>query len=240
MPRLNDVHALSSFRDKCVASNQQYSWTVTMCAGTACRACGCMPVIEAMRKALAREGLLEEVRLRTTGCHGFCEQGPLVIIEPGNILYAHVRKRHVSGIVARTLKQGEVIEELLYADPVTGKRVGKERDIPFYASQDRALLDDNMRISPSDVEDYIAVGGYAALAKVLDSMSREEVIAEVKASGLRGRGGGGYSTGRKWEQCKAARGEEHYVICNADEGDPGAYIDRSLLEGTRIPCSRGC
>jgi NADH-quinone oxidoreductase subunit F len=184
-----------------------------------------------MEAELVKQGMTGSVRFSTTGCHGFCEQGPLVITEPGNIFYRHVKEEDVEEIVSRTLRNGQTVERLLYTDPVSGNPVEKEKEIPFYAAQDRFLLGDNPKLSPKDIGDYLALGGYSALAKALTGMTPDEVLEEVKASGLRGRGGGGYPTGRKWEQCKAAPGERRYVICNADEGDPGAYMDRSLLEG---------
>lgn len=225
------VQELEYLRAELRADRAKYTRTATMCGGTACQACGCVPVAKAMRAELERQGLTDQVRFYTTGCHGFCEQGPLLIIEPGNIFYRHVREEDVEEVVAQSLKGNEVVERLLYSDPVSGKVVKCESEIPFYARQERSLLGDNPRISPTDIRDYIASGGYTALAKALTSMSSEEVVEEVKASGLRGCGGGGYPTGRKWEQCREAPGDERYVICNADEGDPGAYMDRSLLEG---------
>jgi NADH:ubiquinone oxidoreductase subunit F (NADH-binding)/(2Fe-2S) ferredoxin/Pyruvate/2-oxoacid:ferredoxin oxidoreductase delta subunit len=231
MPRIENPQALASLRDKINKERTKYAVTVTMCAGTACQACGCLPVASAMEAEIKRQGLEGRVLLRRTGCHGFCEQGPLAVIEPSGVFYCRIKTDDVEQIVSCTLKKGEVIERLLYTDPVSGKRVSTESEIPFYAAQERFLLGDNRHISPGDINDYIARGGYTALAKVLSSMSPEQVIEEIKASGLRGRGGGGYPTGRKWEQCRAAPGTEHYVICNADEGDPGAYMDRSLLEG---------
>jgi len=231
MPRLKNVDDLASLRQQLQADEAKYKSSVTMCAGTACQACGCLPVAKAMEAELAKQNLADAVRFRTTGCHGFCEQGPLVIIEPGNIFYRNIKEKDVEEIVARTLKGGETIERLLYKDPVSGNRVEREKEIPFYAAQDRLLLGDNPYLSPKDVGEYIALGGYSALVKVLADMTPEGVIEEVTASALRGRGGGGYPTGRKWQQCRTAPGDERYVICNADEGDPGAYMDRSLLEG---------
>ncbi len=231
MPRLLNPGELESLRKTLEKERARPRLTVTMCAGTACRASGCLPVATAMANEIETQGLGDEVRLRLTGCHGFCEQGPLAIIEPGNVFYCHIEEDQVPDIVERTLKGGEVIESLLYTDPVSGETVRTEAEIPFYKAQDRCLLADNRRISPTDVEDYIAIGGYAALVKALTSLTPEQVIEEIKVSDLRGRGGGGYPTGRKWEQCRAAPGRERYVICNADEGDPGAYMDRSVLEG---------
>jgi len=231
MHSLQSAEDLASFRRQLQLDRGRYKSSVTMCAGTACQACGCLPVAKAMEAELIKQGMAGEVRFRTTGCHGFCEQGPLAIIEPGNIFYRHIQAEDVEEIVSRTLKGGGTVDRLLYIDPVSGNPVEKEKAIPFYAAQNRFLLADNPKLSPKDIDDYIALGGYSALAKALTGMTPEEVLDEVKASGLRGRGGGGYPTGRKWEQCKAAPGDERYVICNADEGDPGAYMDRSLLEG---------
>jgi NADH-quinone oxidoreductase subunit F len=171
------------------------------------------------------------VRLCVTGCHGFCEQGPVIIIEPGNIFYCRVLPEDAFEIVSQTLVQGEIIERLLYTDPVSGNRIQTESEIPFYQAQDRQLLSRNLMVDPCSIEDYIVAGGYSALTRVLNGMAPDEVIEEVRSSGLRGRGGGGFPTGRKWSECREAPGDEKYVICNADEGDPGAYMDRCVLEG---------
>jgi NADH:ubiquinone oxidoreductase subunit F (NADH-binding)/(2Fe-2S) ferredoxin len=231
MPRLASPESLSSLRADLEKREARYELVLTMCGGTACQACGCLPVANAMAKEIESQGFNEKVRLRLTGCHGFCEQGPLAIVDPAGIFYCHLGEKDVPDIVARTLGSGEIIEKLLYVDPVSGKTVERESDIPFYKAQDRCLIADNRRLSPTSIEDYVAAGGYSALAKALTTMSPEAVIHEIKASGLRGRGGGGYPTGSKWEQCRNAPGETRYVICNADEGDPGAYMDRSVLEG---------
>jgi len=209
----------------------KFEFTVTICAGTGCQASNAPAVVGALRDEIGRQGLQDRARVRTTGCHGFCEQGPLMVIEPGNIFYRKVKTEDVAEIVSETLINGRVVDRLCYVDPASGKRVVRESDIPFYKVQDRAILGQNKLLDPCDVGEYVANGGYTALLKALTSMSSEEIIREVKDSGLRGRGGGGYSTGRKWEQCRHAPGEEKYVICNADEGDPGAYMDRSVLEG---------
>jgi len=231
MPRLTTMEQLGTLREQLEEENSAHELTLTMCAGTACQACGCLPVANAMAAKIEEEGLGDKVRLLLTGCHGFCEQGPLAIIDPPGVFYSHLRPEDVEDVVERTLKSGEIIDELLYTDPVSGQTAKHERDIPFYVAQERRLLADNRRLSPTSIEDYIAIGGYSALAKVLTTMTPGSVIDEIKTSGLRGRGGGGYPTGKKWEQCRDAPGERRYVICNADEGDPGAYMDRSLLEG---------
>ncbi|MFC1736063.1 NADH-ubiquinone oxidoreductase-F iron-sulfur binding region domain-containing protein [Candidatus Hydrogenedentota bacterium] len=231
MQKLDDISALESLGQELGWKRDQYTHTVTMCTGTACRACGCMAVSEAMEVELAKQELGQSVFFRKTGCHGFCEQGPLIVIEPGNIFYHNVSEEDVKEIVSQTLVNGEIITRLLYTDPVTGNPVEKENEIPFYAAQKRVLLRDNQRISPSSIEEYMAIGGYTALCKALTSMSPQEIVDEVTNSGLRGRGGGGFPTGIKWASCRKAPGEVKYVICNADEGDPGAYANRSLLEG---------
>lgn len=231
MAKVRAPEELAAVRQILQAERAAYAWSITMCAGTACQACGCLPVARAMEAELARQDLTGKVLFRTTGCHGFCEQGPLAILEPGNIFYRRIQEADVAEIVARTLGRGEIIERLLYMDPVSGMPVQTEKAIPFYSAQNRFLLADNPNLSPKDIGDYIALGGYSALVKALTTMTSEQVVDEVVASGLRGRGGGGYPTGRKWQQCRMAKGERRYVICNADEGDPGAYMDRSLLEG---------
>jgi NADH-quinone oxidoreductase subunit F len=154
-----------------------------------------------------------------------------MVLEPGNIFYCHLTPDDAHDIVTKTVSNGEVIERLLYTDPISGKKVRTEAEIPFYRAQDRQLLSQNRLVDPSSIGSYIVLGGYGSLVKALGEIPPAAIIEEIKASGLRGRGGGGFPTGRKWAECWAAPGDEKYVICNADEGDPGAYMDRSLLEG---------
>ncbi len=228
---LKTVADLNALRSALKARREAMTKTITMCGGTGCQASGSSPAVEALKGELASHGLADSVDVRVTGCHGFCEQGPILVIDPDNILYCHVSAEDMPEIVSETIERGQIIERLLYTDPASGKQVVKESDVPFYQAQDRVLLAQNRLIDPGDLEDYIGIGGYSGLAKVLGGMSPEAVIGEITNSGLRGRGGGGYPTGRKWEQCRQAPGDEKYVICNADEGDPGAYMDRSILEG---------
>ena len=228
--KLKTMADLAACRDSAQA-RRQGTKTVTMCGGTGCQASGAHRVAEALRSHLASEGLSDTVNVLVTGCHGFCEQGPIVVIDPANILYCQVTPEDVPEIVEKSVLGEKVVERLLYTDPGSGRRITREADVPFYQAQDRILLGQNRRIDPSSIEDYIAIGGYSALAKVLGGIAPQAVIEEVKQANLRGRGGGGFPTGRKWEQCRAAGGDEKYVICNADEGDPGAYMDRSILEG---------
>jgi NADH:ubiquinone oxidoreductase subunit F (NADH-binding)/NAD-dependent dihydropyrimidine dehydrogenase PreA subunit/(2Fe-2S) ferredoxin len=213
------------------AELQKFTTTVSVCAGTGCQASGCLPVLEALRTELEKRDLAGEVRLRATGCHGFCEQGPLMVIEPGNIFYCHLTPEAIPQIVEKTIMQRQILEEWQYADPVTGRKIAREEDIPFYKAQDRAILSQNKLLDPTDIDDYVAQGGYAAFAKALTRFAPGQVIDEIKQSGLRGRGGAGFSSGAKWEECARASGNVKYVVCNADEGDPGAYMDRSVLEG---------
>ncbi|MBN2128948.1 MAG: 4Fe-4S binding protein [Sedimentisphaerales bacterium] len=229
--KLKTFADLAALRESRMAEQGRVTKTVTMCCGTGCQASGSLLVAEALRAELAAQGLADSVGVRLTGCHGFCEQGPIMVIDPANVLYCHVTAEDVPEIVSNTVRGDETIERLLYTDPASGEKIVKEADVPFYRAQDRTLLSQNRLIDPCDIEDYIAIGGYAAAAKVLAGMTPEQVIQEVKDANLRGRGGGGYPTGRKWEQCRAAGGDERFVICNADEGDPGAYMDRSVLEG---------
>ena len=232
MPRLNSVRELEHLREQLREQRQNISTTVMMCGGPGCQASGSRAVIDAVRDELSRQGLGQSVCLRATGCHGFCEQGPIVVIEPGNIFYCHVSPEDAFEIVSQTIMRGEVIERLLYTDPVSGKKIQTESEIPFYRAQDQQLLSQNRMVDPCSIEDYIAAGGYSALTRVLfNGITPEEIIREIKSSGLRGRGGGGFPTGRKWTECQEAPGDEKYVICNADEGDPGAYMDRGVLEG---------
>jgi len=231
MSRLNSFRELEHLRELLRGQHQGTTATVTVCGGTGCQASRSQDVIDAVREGLTTQGLDQSVRLRVTGCHGFCEQGPVMLIEPGNTFYCHVSPEDAFEIVSHTVVKGEVIERLLYTDPVSGEKVRTEFEIPFYRAQDRQLLSWNRMIDPCSIEDYVVAGGYSALTKALHGMAPEEIIEEITSSGLRGRGGGGFPTGRKWRECREAPGDEKYVICNADEGDPGAYMDRCVLEG---------
>ncbi|MFH1283091.1 MAG: NADH-ubiquinone oxidoreductase-F iron-sulfur binding region domain-containing protein [bacterium] len=213
------------------SENKKYKKTVILCAGTGCRASGCLEVLTAFHKQLKTKKIDKEIKIRSTGCQGFCEQGPIVIIEPGNIFYRQVNPENVEEIISQTIQKDKIIEELLYVDPISGKKVTAEKDIPYYSVQQRTLLEQNKVIDPCDINDYIAQGGYTAFTKALKEMKPETIIEGIKQSGLRGLGGGGFLTGRKWEACRKASGKQKYVICNADEGDPGAFMDSSILEG---------
>jgi NADH-quinone oxidoreductase subunit F len=231
MEKVHSAQELEALRDEIVKARDAGQALVTICTGTGCHAYGCMNIVSAFRDEIDKAGLSDTIKVRTTGCHGFCERGPLVVIYPQKIFYQRVQMDDVAEIVGTTLKDGEVIDRLLYTHPQTEKIATYEQDVPFYNLQKRVIFGDNGLIDPTSLEDYLAIGGYKAFAKVLAEMSPEDVLEEIKKSGLRGRGGGGFPTGSKWESCRKASGDKKYVICNADEGDPGAYMDRSLLEG---------
>jgi NADH:ubiquinone oxidoreductase subunit F (NADH-binding)/(2Fe-2S) ferredoxin len=228
--RIRTGRDLVKMRKRLKASRDSKKVSISICAGTGCRAHGSMDLFDEFRRQLEAEGLTR-VDVRATGCHGFCEKGPLVVIFPRKIFYPGVKVKDVSEIIQKTIRSDEVVESLLYKDPTSGERSLLEEEVPFYARQERIVFRNNGKIDPAKIEDYIAADGYAALAKVLASMKPEEVTAEIARSGLRGRGGAGFPTGRKWEICHGQPGEVKYVICNGDEGDPGAFMDRSILEG---------
>jgi NADH:ubiquinone oxidoreductase subunit F (NADH-binding)/(2Fe-2S) ferredoxin len=188
-------------------------------------------VFEALRAEIEEQQLQDHVVIRKTGCHGFCEMGPIMVIEPANIFYCRIKPKDIPKIVSETIVSGNIVKQLLWKNPETKKRTETERELPIYKKQQKTISFNSGKIDPTDIEDYIAVDGYAALAKVLSSMKPSEVVDEVVASGLRGRGGGGFPTGIKWRLCASAPGDIKYIIANGDEGDPGAFMDRSLMEG---------
>jgi NADH-quinone oxidoreductase subunit F len=204
---------------------------ISISSGTCGRARGSDKLAEAFKKALRQQNLQDKVILKVTGCHGFCEAEPNVVIYPESFFYQKLEPRDAIEIINRTILKGEIIDDFLYLDPVTGEKATKEADIPFYKKQKRLVLGDNPLVDPTDIFDYLSLGGYSSLLKVLSSFKSEEVIETIKKSGLRGRGGAGFPTGKKWEFARAQKSDVKYIICNADEGDPGAYMDRSLLEG---------
>ena len=215
---------------------------IILCAGTGCVANGSLKVRDALAEAL--KGVDEKVVLELdehddfdkstyiskSGCQGFCQMGPLLRIEPDGILYVKVKVSDVLEIVEKTILKGELVERLLFADPKTGRHYKGDHEIPFYARQKRVVLK-NCTIEPECINEYIHAGGYEGAKKAYTSMSSEEICAEVLKSGLRGRGGGGFPTGKKWQFTLASKNDKKYVICNGDEGDPGAFMDRSVMEG---------
>ncbi len=239
MARLESAEALERWRQEVVAGRNAETPSVAVCAGTGCLASGAQEVFDTFEAAIGERGLASTVEFRGTGCHGFCEKGPIVVIEPEEICYLQVTPDDVPEIIEKTLIGHEVVERLLYEDPGTDEKVLRESDIPFYKHQERMVFGPNRTIDPRSVEDYLAIGGFRALTKALLQMTPEQVIDEVKGAGLRGRGGAGFPTGLKWEFCRRAEGEPKYVVVNCDEGDPGAYMDRSLMEGNPFAVIEG-
>jgi NADH:ubiquinone oxidoreductase subunit F (NADH-binding)/(2Fe-2S) ferredoxin/NAD-dependent dihydropyrimidine dehydrogenase PreA subunit len=204
--------------------------TVFICQGTGCVSSKSVEITKALAQAVAEQGL-SGVKIDYTGCHGFCEQGPIAIVEPEGIFYTHVGIADVAEIVTSHLRDGKPVERLYYKDPVSNEAIPYHKDIKFYSMQQRIILRNCGHINPERIEDYIGTSGYEALKKALKEMTPEQVIDVIKKSGLRGRGGAGFPTGQKWEFCRNAKGDQKYMICNADEGDPGAFMDRSTMEG---------
>ncbi|MBW2553587.1 MAG: NADH-quinone oxidoreductase subunit NuoF [Deltaproteobacteria bacterium] len=231
MSKLTSTADLEDLRQTLLRKRDPDQPCITICAGTGCQAYGCDKVTDAFKQEIKKKKLGRKVAIRTTGCHGFCERGPLVVIYPKKIFYQRVAVEDVSEVISETIIKGNLVERLLYVDPDTKEKIVYEDDVPFYKKQKRLIFGHNGVIDPTSIDDYFAAGGYAALAKVLNGISPEEVIETIKKANLRGRGGGGFPAGVKWESCREAEGDVRYVICNADEGDPGAYMDRSLLEG---------
>ena len=204
---------------------------VLVCGGTGCKANGSKEIQLTFARELQKFGLQDEVMVVETGCHGFCEHGPLVIVYPEGTFYCGVKPEDVKTIVEEHLYKGRIVQRLLYREPINQEQVPRYSEIGFYKKQHRLVLANCGAINPEAIEEYIAVGGYEALAKAVTQMTPQEVVDEVKKSGLRGRGGGGFPTGMKWQFAKNSESDKKYVICNADEGDPGAFMDRSVLEG---------
>ncbi len=232
MKQLNTPQALENWRKTIKQNIDPDRPRLRVCDGTGCRALGSQKLLAALHYALDEAGLKGQVEVVATGCPGFCEQGPLVTVDPQQIAYQRVSPDDARPIVAETLKAGRMIDKLLYLDPTTGQPVAHEADLPFYSRQTRRILALSGQIDPHRIEDYIASNGYFALSKALYEMGPEgiEIIEEISRSQLRGRGGAGFSTGLKWKLCHQQPGRVKYIICNADEGDPGAFMDRSILE----------
>ncbi len=231
MAKLENRSALESYRNLLLTEQESgKKKLLSLCAGSGCGAYGTAKVHDSLIQELAKHGLQKEVEVKLSGCHGFCEKGPILVIHPEGIFYPQIKEEHIPEIVEKTIKNGELVKSLIYKDPTTKEKITHEKDVSFYKLQQRIVFGNNGAIDPTNIEDYIAVGGYKALEKALFDMTPEEIIDQIKKSGLRGRGGGGFPTGIKWETCRRHDGVR-YIICNADEGDPGAYMDRSILEG---------
>ena len=232
MAKLSSTSDFHAWHKQLIAEMDIDIPVIMLCGGIGCKAMGSEPVHRAFVQEIDKLGLKDKVKLKLTGCHGFCEKGPVVVILPDKFFYPEVKPENVADILQQTVIGRKPIEDLQYVDPASGNKITYEQDIPFYAGQQRNVFRNNGKIDPVEIEDYVQHEGYGAFVKVLEEYSPEEVVKIVTDSGLRGRGGGGFPTGLKWNFCRQAPGDEKYLICNADEGDPGAFMDRSILEGT--------
>ena len=230
MEKLSSIGQLEWLRNKILSRKKEGITQVHVCM-TGCRAYGAAGVLEALNDETRNQGLSKQVEIRATGCHGFCAKAPVVAIEPMGVQYQEVEPTDAAEIVALTLKRKQLIDRLAYRAPKTLQPIFYRNQIPFYAKQERRVLANCGRIDPTNIEHYIAAGGYQALVKALSKMAPDQVIAEVQSAKLRGRGGAGFPTGLKWKFARQAEGRPKYVVCNADEGDPGAFMDRAILEG---------
>jgi NADH:ubiquinone oxidoreductase subunit F (NADH-binding)/(2Fe-2S) ferredoxin/NAD-dependent dihydropyrimidine dehydrogenase PreA subunit len=201
-----------------------------MCAGTACVSCGSFKVRERLEQELKNRGLEEEVKVVNTGCNGFCAEGPIMVVYPEGIFYGHLKPEDVPLLVEEHILKGRPVAKLFYREPIKKEAIPRMKDIPFFRLQVLRVLRNRGLIDPEDITEYIAKDGYVALHKALTQMTPEQIIAEMKETGLRGRGGAGFPTGDKWEESRKYNNFPKYVICNGDEGDPGAFMDRSVLE----------
>ncbi|MFH1687009.1 MAG: NADH-ubiquinone oxidoreductase-F iron-sulfur binding region domain-containing protein [bacterium] len=231
--RLTTPSQLAKYAKQCRAELDKHPRQVLVCCGPGCLASGARAVSEEFKKVLKQKRItgFSVGALKETGCHGFCQQGPLVVFEPDGTFYTKVKVKDVEEIVDTTIRNKKLVERLLYVDPKTKQPITDYHNIEFYKRQHRIALRNIGHIDQCSIDEYISVGGYQALAKALTKMKPREVIDEVTTSGLRGRGGGGFSTGRKWDSCARLDDYPHYVICNGDEGDPGAFMDRAIMEG---------
>ena len=231
MPRINSPAELEELRKDILSERDPDKPCIAICAGTSCLALGNDRVISAFEEEIKKQSLEAKVDIRATGCHGFCEKGPNVVIYPEEICYIEVTPEDVPEIVSQTIIGKKVIDRLIYIDPNTGEKAAHQSEIPFYKNQMRHLISNNTKIDPKSIDDYLALGGYSALSKALFEMSPEQVLEEIKKANLRGRGGGGFPAGLKWETARNAPGEERYVIVNGHEGEPGAFMDRAIFTG---------
>lgn len=232
MKKINSAKEFAEIRESIIKDRDPQKACISICCGTGCRAYGADEVANAFKKEIKRRKLEIKIDTKATGCHGFCERGPLVVIHPEKLFYQHVTVDDVNEIIDKTVLGGEVIKKLQYFDPVSRTRLDHEDDVPFYKYQQRTVFKNNGVVDPTQIEDYLAVQGYVAFSKALFNMKPQEVIKEIKKSNLRGRGGAGFPTGIKWELLASQPNSKiKYLVCNGDEGDPGAYMDRSVLEG---------
>ncbi|MFH1845689.1 MAG: NADH-quinone oxidoreductase subunit NuoF, partial [bacterium] len=231
--KLKSPQQLTKLRKECALELQKQARKVMVCCGPGCLANGAADIVLEFHKVLKKKRIkgFKIEAVKETGCHGFCQQGPMVVIEPKGTFYAKVKLKDVAEIVSESIAKEMIVERLLYDDPSNGHKIQSYHDIPFYSRQQRIALRNLGKIDQYKIDDYIAADGYQALVKALTKMTPDEIITEVTTAGLRGRGGAGFATGRKWSTCARAEETPHYVICNGDEGDPGAFMDRSIMEG---------
>ncbi len=231
MSKLSSIDELKQLQNMLIDGCDTQKPCIVICAGTACQASGSNGIVRIVKKHIILKNLFDKISLRVTGCHGFCEMGPFILAEPQKAFYTQIKLDDVPKIIDAVLA-GKYVEDLLYSDPVTEEKYYNLDDIPFFKNQKPTLLGAHLKIDPAQLYDYIGQGGYSALAEVLSKQDPAWVINEVKASGLRGRGGAGFPTGLKWEMLAGQKnGKGKFLVCNADEGDPGAYMDRAVLEG---------
>ena len=209
---------------------KQYRTHLLVCAGTGCVSCGSFKIKEALEKEIQKRKLEDEVLVIATGCNGFCERGPILMVHPDGIFYQQLKVEDIPHLVEEHILKGRPVKKLMYVPPAEKLPVPKMKDIEFFKHQRLIVLRNRGRIDPEKIEEYIAFDGYEALGKALSAMTPEAIIEEITASGLRGRGGAGFPTGKKWLACRQAKGSPKYLVCNGDEGDPGAFMDRSVLE----------
>lgn len=239
--RINTREELELRRQEYKRSLDSQSKQILICAGTGCVAGGSLKIYARLKELIEEKGLTcslvlekephDTIGVKKSGCHGFCEMGPLLRIEPMGWLYVRVKLEDCEEIVEQSILHSNVVERLVYQDKETGKPYERQEDIPFYSKQTRVALEYCGHINAESIKEYIAVGGYSAVAKALFDMTPEEIVDEITKSDLRGRGGGGFPTGRKWSQVLRQDSETKYIVCNGDEGDPGAFMDRSMMEG---------
>ena len=231
MKKLQSVSNLKNVRKEILSKREPNKLCIIISSGTCGRACGSQKVVEAIKNEIKKQNLEKKVNVRVTGCHGFCQVEPDLVIYPNEIFYQKLKPEDAKEIISKTVVNKKIVDRLLYVDVGRNEKVNSMRDIPFYKKQVRNLMANNVLVDPRCIDDYIAIGGYDALAKTLSKFTPKQIREEIKKSGLRGRGGGGFPTGRKWDSTHNAPGEPKYVIVNCDEGDPGAYMDRSVMEG---------
>ena len=231
--RIESREQFETLREEIRAAETGSGNRILVCCGTGCLANGAKKVAEAFAEQVGKKNLDADVKLmvKNTGCHGFCERGPLVVLQPSGVLYTRVRVSNVAQILEKTVENGEIIPRLLYKNPADDIAIEQYSEIPFYKNQTRVAMRNIGRIDPTAIHDAVAAGCYSGMVRVRFDMTPDQVLDEVETAGLRGRGGAGFGTARKWRSCRKAEGDRKFVLCNGDEGDPGAFKDRSIMEG---------